>query len=112
METFVGACPLGMNVNHKDGVKTNNALANLEYVTFKENTAHGISMGLINPHRPRPSIRGERSHWSKLTDRQVEEIRALKGTMSLSAIAKIYGIAKQYVFDLCKRKARPHPTAK
>lgn len=49
MLAFVGPCPEGCNVNHKDGDKRNNSLSNLEYVSYSENTRHAISKGLFNP---------------------------------------------------------------
>lgn len=33
-------------VNHTDGVKTNNCLSNLEYVTSSQNKIHAVSLGL------------------------------------------------------------------
>lgn len=37
--TFLGDCS-GLDINHKDGVKTNNAITNLEVVTKSENEIH------------------------------------------------------------------------
>lgn len=37
---FIGEIPDGCNINHKDSIKDNNRLNNLEIVTFNSNSAH------------------------------------------------------------------------
>lgn len=84
---FFGPKPQGHNINHIDGVKTNNRTSNLEYVTFSRNSKHAFEIGL--------SPRGENHGISKLTNQQVRDIKqrltdAPKGTRS--KLARIYGV--------------------
>ena len=39
----------GLVINHIDGIKTNNHPSNLEEITYKENTGHAFSIGLMKP---------------------------------------------------------------
>ncbi|MEB5649029.1 NUMOD4 motif-containing HNH endonuclease [Mammaliicoccus sciuri] len=45
VSAFIGESNL--QVNHIDGVKTNNNIENLEYVTPQENVSHAVRIGLI-----------------------------------------------------------------
>src|ERR1039457_3077593 len=43
---FIGTCPLGKEVNHKDLNKANNRDNNLEYKTHRKNVLHAIRHGV------------------------------------------------------------------
>lgn len=72
--SFVGPRPKGHNTNHKSGDGTDNRLENLEYVTPKQNTRHGIEvLGSINSNRD-----GDKSPVAKLKNEQAATIRQLR----------------------------------
>lgn len=43
--TFFGNRPYKMQINHKNGVRGDDRVANLEYLTSRENTLHGWARG-------------------------------------------------------------------
>jgi hypothetical protein len=89
MAAFVGHCPLGHEVNHKDGASTNNRLDNLEYITKAENYAHALDHGLYE--------RGEYRYNAKLTESAVVEIKAMRGKMTGAALAQRHGVSRSCV---------------
>ena len=46
-EAFIGPAA-GKEVNHINGIKTDNRVENLEYVTSRENTLHALTNKLLN----------------------------------------------------------------
>jgi hypothetical protein len=50
---FIGARPERYQINHKNGIKTDNWPENLEYITPKANTRHAHRMGLVGKRKKR-----------------------------------------------------------
>ena len=90
-------------LNHKDGNKLNNAVDNLEWCTFKQNSQHASAMGLLY------DARGENSPTAKLTREQVEEIRARYTPRcrvnGARAIARDLNVEKTTVLSVVHRKS-------
>lgn len=93
-EHFIGPCPDGCEVNHRDGNKTNNHVSNLEYVTHKENVRHAFASGLVNTA-------------SRLTERDIQEIKESRlSGLSYSKIAKKHGVCIAHAWNICNGKRR------
>lgn len=91
----------GAQVNHKNGIKHDNRLENLEWCTHAENARHAARIGLI--------ASGEKSKRSKVTEDQVREMRiaADAGETHLS-ISERYPISKSMVRLIVKRLCWKH----
>lgn len=94
--------PSDLHVNHINGIRNDNRLANLEYVTQKQNSQHSkIVLGT--------SGAGIRNGRAKLKDQDVRNIRTKRAAgMSCRAIAREYGVAHSMIERICDRKAWSH----
>lgn len=96
-EVFIGPAE-GRQVNHIDGVKTNSALCNLEYVSCSDNHLHAFRTGL------RSNI-----HKAKLTADAVREIRhRLCAGETQTSLAAEYGVRQATISAAWLRETWRH----
>jgi hypothetical protein len=91
-------------VNHKDGNKSNNAVNNLEWRTDSQNMKHAYRIGLI------PILQGSKHGMSKLTEKQVIEIRDKFTNENVipKNIAKVYGVTPTTIMSIINRITWKH----
>lgn len=89
----------GMEVNHIDGDKSNNSVANLEWLTPLENKKHAIRTGLIDQ-------KGSNSCKTNLTDLQALAIKRLYNNKLLTSgeIMEIFGVNRHTVLNISSGK--------
>ena len=104
LAAFVGPCPEGQVVRHKNAVRDDNRLENLEYGTSKDNAQDRVR------HGNQPKVKGESNPQAKLNEQQVREIRSLLGTMPQKDIAKKFGVSRMTITVIKQRKVWSHVT--
>ncbi len=62
LEAFIGPCPKSHEANHLNGIKSDNRIENLEWVTRSENTLHAVRV------LKRPWSSGPRNSQAKVVD--------------------------------------------
>jgi hypothetical protein len=91
-------------VNHIDGVKTNNTVSNLEWVSAGQNIKHAWETGLMNAEH----LTGSKHFNTKLSEKQVLSIRKESGNTTIKDIANKYGIGITTTRDIITRRTWKH----
>lgn len=83
---FNGNIPKGMEINHKNGIKTDNSIDNLELVSRKENMLHASKNNLLK--------------YTKIDLKKREEIKRLYASgINQREIGLIYNVCQQTISD-------------
>lgn len=103
---FLGPPPSARHqVNHKNGIKTDNRVVNLEWATVRENIRH--SYDVLGKVTVPPRLCGERNHKAKLTADTVRAIRSLRG-VPYPELAARFGVSTVNIGFIIRRATWKH----
>lgn len=94
--TFLGECPEGQQVRHRNGDRSNPALRNLSYGTQADN----------EEDKKRHGTAREPEYLAKLTRRKVAAIRGLVAAgWNQNVLSAVFGVTPQTICDIKKQRS-------
>lgn len=106
--TFNGDIPRGLEINHLNGIKTDNRLANFELATKSWNAAH--SFRILGRPAPRFGSPGTKNAAAILNDDAVREIRRLYEAKQFDQyqLGDKFGVSQRTISLVVRRKTWVH----
>lgn len=100
-ETFLGKSKFRMTVNHKNGIKSDNRLENLEWATYKENNDHARDTGLSKQH-------GNNTNLTKFSEQIVAAMKRVKDKYDtpVSELAVLFEMSTAHAYDILRGGSR------
>ena len=102
-------------VNHINGIKGDDRVENLEWVTHSENALHSFKLGLSTQSEEKRKMlsekyKGEGNSSAKLTDEQVLQIREMysTGKYSCAKLGKMFSMSPQAINSIIRKITWKH----
>jgi YesN/AraC family two-component response regulator len=98
-------------INHKNGIKIDNDVSNLEWCDHSYNYHHAVETGLCSgtPNLGHINSIGSKNSMSKLVEKDVKEIRNLrKENLTLQEIADIFNVSLATIGYIIQGKTWKH----
>lgn len=87
-----GRIPDGLTINHKNGVRTDNRLSNLEVLDMSGQMLHALHV--LGTYPPQD---GQHNHAAKLKSDDVDLIRILRGRERAHVLAQRFGVSESHI---------------
>lgn len=99
-EAFLDCDPDRDQINHKNGIKTDNRVENIEWCTRSENTRHAYANGLLK-YNITDAIK---AHTKIFEQDKVDIVNMRRAGIPVKEIAAKYDVSLNTIYEICKKE--------